>query len=108
MVSVVTAQVTGTNHTYWAYSPNPPINIGVSWRNMDILGVVNEFSWLSGPYDNQEPAKPMEEGKKIINYSVEVQEIPLFMGIGIQSLNRTFPTCTGRNIYPGTNTDRDT
>lgn len=89
-MSVVTAQVTGTSHTYWAYSPNPPINIGVSWRNMDILVIGNEFSWLPGPYDNQEPAKPMDEGKKIINYSVGVQGIPISMGIGIQSLDITF------------------
>lgn len=32
----------------------------------------------------------MEEGKKIINYSVGVQGIPISMGIGIQSLNIIF------------------
>lgn len=80
----------GTNHTYWAYNPNPPINMGVSWRNMDILVVLYEFSWLPGPQDKQEPVEPMEEGKKIINYSVGVQGIPISMGIGIQSLNIIF------------------
>ena len=39
---VVTVQVTGTNYTYWAYVPNPPINIGINWGDMGIPVVVNK------------------------------------------------------------------
>lgn len=52
MLSMVTVQVKGTDHNYWAYIPNPPINLAVSWEIMDIPLVVNESSWQPGPYDN--------------------------------------------------------
>lgn len=42
LLFVVTVQVTGTNHTYWAYFSNPPIHRRVTWGDMDIPAVVNE------------------------------------------------------------------
>lgn len=52
MLSVVTVQVTEANYTHGAYVPNPPINTGVSWGDIDFPMVVNEPSWLPSPYDN--------------------------------------------------------
>ena len=40
---------------------------------MGIPVVVNEYSWLPGPYDNKRHAQPMDEGRVIDNYSVGVQ-----------------------------------
>ena len=48
---VLTLQVTRANSTYWAYVPNPTINIGVNWGDTDIPVVVNESFCLPGPYD---------------------------------------------------------
>lgn len=47
------SQVTGANYTYQVYISNPPVNIGVSWADIDILVIVNESSWPPGFYDNQ-------------------------------------------------------
>lgn len=89
MLSVVTTQVMGTDHTYWAFIPNPAINLVESWGVMNIPMMVSESSWLPGPYDNRGPAQPMEEGKEIKNYTVGVQ-VPICMRNGIQCLNIIF------------------
>lgn len=52
--------------------------------------VVNESFWLPGPYDKRGRAKPVEEGKEIINCTVGVQGISICVGNGIQCLHRTF------------------
>lgn len=67
MLSVVTVQVTEANYTHWACVPNPPVNTWVNRGDRDFPMVVNESSWLPSPYDTWGPAKPMEEGKEIIN-----------------------------------------
>lgn len=72
------------------FYPHPPVNKRVSWKDMDIPVVVNDFSWLPGPCDHRGPAKPEEEGKEIINYTVRVQAIPMCMGNGTHCLNITF------------------
>lgn len=90
MLSVVTTQVMGTGHTYWTFIPNPPINLAKSWGVMNIPMMVSESSWLPGPYDNQGPTWPMEEGKEIKNYTVGVQGVPICMRNGIQCLNIIF------------------
>lgn len=87
---MVTVEVTGTDHAYWAYFPNSPINRGISWGDMDTPDVVNESSWLPGSYDHRGAAKPEEEGKKFTNYTVRMQGIPICMGNGIHHLNITF------------------
>lgn len=51
--------------------------------------VDNESSWLPGLYDHQGPAQPAEEGKEIINYTVEIKEIPTCIGNEILCLNIT-------------------
>lgn len=79
----------GANWIYWAYNPNPSINIVVSWGDTDIPVVVNEFSWLPGPYDNRGSVQPMEEGRMIDNYTVGVQGMSICMGSGTQCLNIT-------------------
>lgn len=89
MLSVVTEQVTGTNHTYWVYVSNPPINTGVYWEDMGVPVLDNDSSGLPGLYDHQGPAQPAEEGKEIINYTVEIKEIPTCMGNEILCLNVT-------------------
>ena len=48
---MVSRQVTGTNYTYWAFMPKPPINTAVSWGDMDIPVVVNQSSWIPNPGD---------------------------------------------------------
>lgn len=63
---------------------------GLSWKDMDIPIVVYDFSWLPGTYDHRGPAKPEEEGKEIINYTVRVQAVPTCMGNGTHCLNITF------------------
>lgn len=52
VLSAVNVQIKGTDRSYWAYIPKPPINLAVSWGDMDIPVVVNVSSWLPGPYDN--------------------------------------------------------
>lgn len=56
---------------------------------MDIPLVINESSWLPGPYDNQCSAQPMEECNMIENYTVGLQVIPICTRNGIQYLNIT-------------------
>lgn len=80
----------GTNHNYWAYIPNPPINKWVVWGDVAIPIVVNESSWLPGPYDHRGPTQPKEDGKKIISYTVGMHGIPICMGNGMHCLNITF------------------
>lgn len=87
MLFVITVQVTGTNLTYWAYIPNPPINKGVSWEDTDILLVVNESSWLPSSYNHRGPAK---SEVKVTNYTHGVQEIPVCIGNGTDCLSITF------------------
>lgn len=84
MLFVITVQVTRTEHTYWAYNTNPPLNKGVNWGDMHIPVVFSESSWLPGP-------KLREEGKEIINYTVGVQGILIHMGNRTHCLNITFP-----------------
>lgn len=57
---------------------------------MAIPIVVNESSWLPGSYDHRGPTQPKEDGKKIINYTVGMQGIPICMGNGTHYLNITF------------------
>lgn len=57
---------------------------------MDIPVVVNESSWLPGPYDHRRPVNHKEGGKEITNYTVEVQGIHICMGNGTHCLNVTF------------------
>lgn len=76
VLSVVTEQVTGTNHNYWAYISNLPINTGVYWEDVGTPVVDNESSWLPSLYDHQGPAQPVE-GKEIINYTVEIKKFLL-------------------------------
>ena len=71
---VVTLQVMVTNYTYWAYVPNPPINIGINWGDMGIWVVINESPWIPGSYDNKVLAKTTEQGKEIINCTVEYKD----------------------------------
>lgn len=41
------------DHNYWAFIPNPLINLALGWEDTDIPVVANEQpSWLPGPYDN--------------------------------------------------------
>lgn len=47
LLFVATVQVTGTNHTYWAYFSNPPIHRRVTWGDMDIPAVVNEVHFAT-------------------------------------------------------------
>lgn len=42
IMSVVTVQVTGTNHIYQTYLPNHSINVAIRWGDMDIHEVINE------------------------------------------------------------------
>jgi hypothetical protein len=44
---------------------------------MGISVVYNESSSLPGLYDHHGPAQPAEEGKEIINYTVEIKGILL-------------------------------
>lgn len=85
---MVTEQVTGTNHNYWAYISNLPINTGVYWEDVGTPVVDNESSWLPSLYDHQGPAQPAE-GKEIMNYTVDIKEIPTYMGYEILGLNIT-------------------
>lgn len=52
MLSVVMVQVKGMDRNYWAFIPSPLINLAVGWEDTDIPVVVNEPSWLPGPYDS--------------------------------------------------------
>lgn len=56
---------------------------------MDIPLVINESSWLPGPYDNQCSVQPMEECNVIENYTVGLQVISICTGNEIQYLNIT-------------------
>lgn len=40
------------DRNYWAFIPSPLINLAVGWEDTDIPVVVNEPSWLPGPYDS--------------------------------------------------------
>lgn len=77
MLPVITVQVKETNHTYWVYIPNPPINKGMRWGDMTIPVVVKELSRLPGPYDHRGSAMPEEESKEIVNNMVGMQGIPI-------------------------------
>jgi hypothetical protein len=56
---------------------------------MDIPVVVNESSWLPGPFYHSRPVQSAEEDKKIVNYSVGIKGIPICMGNGIHCLSIT-------------------
>ena len=75
VLSVAIVHVTVTNHTPGAYISTPPIL--VNWGDMGISVVYNESSSLPGLYDHHGPAQPAEEGKEIINYTVEIKGILL-------------------------------
>ena len=78
---MVIIQVTGTNSTYSAFIPNPPITIAMSWGDTHIPVVVNQSSWLPGPSDKRGPSQPMEEGRVIDAYTVGVQGFSICMGV---------------------------
>ena len=49
MMAVVTHQVIGvlvSNHTYWAYIPNPPLVRAVSWREPEVQVCTNETAFF--------------------------------------------------------------
>lgn len=56
---------------------------------MDIPLVINESSWLPGPYDNQCSAQPIKECNVIENYTAGLQVISICTGNEIQYLNIT-------------------
>lgn len=74
------------DRNYWAFIPSPLINLAVGWEDTDIPVVVNEPSWLPGPYDSWGPAQPMEDDRVIDSYTVGIQGIPICMGNGTQCL----------------------
>lgn len=51
--------------------PYPPINIAMSWKDIYIPIMVNESSWLPGPYDNKGLSQSMEKDRVIDNYTVD-------------------------------------
>lgn len=89
MMPVITVLVIRTNHTKWDCIANPPINGGVSWGYMAILVVTNNSSWLPGPYDHRGSSQPAQEGKEIVNYTVRIKGIPIYMGNEIYCLSIT-------------------
>ncbi|XP_032492309.1 endogenous retrovirus group K member 25 Env polyprotein isoform X2 [Phocoena sinus] len=69
VISISANEINCTNHTYWTYIPNPPLNMGVTGWDAPILVYVNESGWLPGPFDDRGPLKPEEEGRIIENYT---------------------------------------
>lgn len=90
VLSVVTVQVTGTNHINFHYIPKPSINKWLNWGDRVISVEVNESSWLPNW-----SLQPQEEGKKCINYTLAVQEIPIYVGQGTYCLSVTFQIYLG-------------
>ena len=52
MMAVVTCQVIGvsaSNHTYWAYIPNPPLVRAVSWGEPEVQVCTDETAFFPPP-----------------------------------------------------------
>ncbi|XP_022431904.1 endogenous retrovirus group K member 25 Env polyprotein-like [Delphinapterus leucas] len=90
VISISANEINCTNHTYWTYIPNPPLNMGVTWWDAPIFVYVNESGWLPGPFDDRGPLKPEEEGRIIENYTVGVNGPPICMGKGDHCLKMNY------------------
>lgn len=90
VLSVVTLQVTGTNHIYLHYIPKPSFNRWVNWGDMVfLLKSINLLGYLTGLYGHRGPARRKEEGEKFTNYTLVVQGIPIYVSQGTHCLSVT-------------------
>ena len=86
MMVVVTCQVIGvlaSNHTYWAYIPNPPLVRAVSWGEPEVQVCTNETAFFPPPAcGGIEQLSHHKQQYNISNLTIAVEGIPLCIGIG--------------------------
>ena len=71
----------------------------MSWGDTHIPVVVNQSSWLPGPSDKRGPSQPMEEGRVIGTYTVEVQGMPLCIGKWSSMPKNNFSSMASHSQY---------
>ena len=75
-----------TNHTYWAYLPNPPLLQVVEWMEKGPTISTNDSTQMSPPWNVKGPSHSGEEGKRI-NISLGYEVLPLCLGPGELCIN---------------------
>jgi hypothetical protein len=82
MLTLTSIQViTAENYTYWAYTPNPPLNTLITWWDPTVPVYANDSGWLPGAYDERATLKPEEEGLTLnVSYELGSEDLPVCIG----------------------------
>ena len=72
------AQADLINHTYWAYTPNPPLSQVVEWTDIGPIIATNDSVYMPPPWSLEGPSHPEEEGR-LINIFLGYKILPLCM-----------------------------
>ena len=81
-----------TNHTSWAYIPNPPLLQVVKWTERGPIVSTNDSIHTPSPWSIKGSSHTEEEGK-LINISLGYEVLPFCMGPAELCINVSRQTC---------------